>query len=238
MNPADLHIRIHQVMERIAVAARRAGRRPEDVTLVAATKTVPSQLIEQAIELGLRHFGENRVQEAEAKMKNLPVALRQASTWHLIGHLQSNKARRAMELFDVIQTVDSERLAHQLNRLAAEANRTMPIYIEVKTDPSATKSGILPHELFELARSVAQCPHLRLEGLMTVPPFFERAEDVRPYFRELRLLRDRLNQQRLVEYHLNGLSMGMSHDYEIAIEEGATLVRLGTAIWGPRPVQE
>lgn len=237
MNGSDLYLRIHQLMERIATAALRAGRQLEDITVLAATKTVSSQLIQQAIELGLRHFGENRVQEAEAKLKHIPLALRQASTWHLIGHLQSNKARRAISLFDVIQTIDSPRLAHQLNRLAAEAKRILPIYIEVKTDPSPTKSGISPDALFDLARSVARCHYLRLEGLMTVPPFFDHAEDVRPYFQQLRRLRDQLNQQRLVDYPVNGLSMGMSHDYEIAIEEGATLVRLGTAIWGPRPVR-
>jgi hypothetical protein len=150
--------------------------------------------------------------------------------------LQSNKARRAVELFDVIQTVDSGRLALQLNRMAAEMNRVVPIYIEVKTDPASAKAGISFAELFDLAKIIATCANLRLEGLMTVPPYFENVEEVRPFFKHLRTLRDRLNQQQLFNYDVTGLSMGMSHDYETAIEEGATIVRIGTAIWGPRPV--
>ncbi|RMG54430.1 MAG: YggS family pyridoxal phosphate-dependent enzyme [Acidobacteria bacterium] len=162
-------------------------------------------------------------------------ALRERATWHMIGHLQKNKVRRALRLFDVIQSVDSIRLAQALERVAGESGRALPVYIEVNVAEEATKFGVRPKELFPLAETLAGCAHLRVEGLMTIPPYTDDPEAARPYFRQLRELLDQLNRRRILPGEIHGLSMGMSHDFEVAIEEGATLIRLGTAIWGPRP---
>lgn len=209
-----------EVESRIARACARCGRRREEVTLLAVTKTFPPQVILEAYRLGLREFGENYVQEFEQKsphVRSLPGA-----RFHLIGHLQSNKSRRAGELFDVIQTVDSEKLARRLDALG----RPLEVMIEVKLSPEEAKAGCAPGDLASLINAIRACPNLRLTGLMTMPPWSDDPEQSRPYFRRLREL--------AAGHGLRGLSMGMSHDLEAAIEEGATIVRVGTALFGAR----
>jgi hypothetical protein len=237
MRQDDTHVRLELVRERIRRAARRAGRDPEAVTLLAASKLIAPDRISAAIHLGIKHLGENRVQEAESKFERL-ASLRHSATWHLIGPLQSNKVRRALASFDVIQSVDRIRLAQQIERVASEMNRQIPIYVEVNVGAETSKSGVLPDHLIPLAEAIAAGAHLELQGLMTVPPYLEDPEAVRPYFKRLRELRDAVNREHLFNREVVGLSMGMSHDFEVAIEEGATLIRIGTALWGPRPVEE
>jgi len=222
----DLETRLWGLRRRIAEAAERAGRRPDEITLIAVSKTFPAEAIRTAYRAGLRDFGENYVQEFEAKtaaLEELPGA-----RFHLIGHLQSNKARRAVQLFDSIQTVDSLRLARRLEEAVASSRpeRKLPVMIEVKLSPEESKAGVTPEQLSELVEALRACPHLQLTGLMTMPPYSEHAEDSRPYFRRLRALAQL--------YRLPQLSMGMSHDFEVAIEEGATHVRIGTALFGRR----
>jgi len=212
--------RLEEVERRIAAACKRAGRRREEITLVAVTKTFPAEMILEGYELGLRDFGENYVQEFEQKAPR--VRHLAGARFHLIGHLQSNKSRRAGELFDIIQTVDSAKLARRLDALG----RPLDVMIEVKLSPEETKAGCPPEELPALVEAIRALPNLRLLGLMTMPPWSEDAEFSRPYFRRLR---------ELAQLHgLVGLSMGMSHDLEVAVEEGATLVRVGTALFGER----
>jgi len=228
---ALIHDNVARVRERIAQACVRAGRRPEDVKLVAVSKTVEPERIRQAYEAGLRDFGENRVQEANAKrgaLSDLTV------TWHLVGHLQSNKAKLARQLFHWVHSVDSLRLAEKLDHAAVCEGERLPVLLEVNLGEEATKSGVREEEVLDLARQVAQFKTLELCGLMTVPPFLENPEDVRPFFRRLRQWAERVNAAALPEVSVRELSMGMSHDYEVAIEEGATIVRVGTAIFGPR----
>jgi pyridoxal phosphate enzyme (YggS family) len=230
----ELSERLEKVRRRIREAALRAGRLEQDVTLIAVSKTHPVALLKLAIETGARDFGENRVQEADAKITELG---RDAVRWHLIGHLQANKARRAVALFDLIHSVDSAGLAHRLDRLCAEQEReVLPVLIQVDLAGEATKSGASVTELPELIDTVRATEHLRLTGLMALPPFFEDAERVRPFFRRLRELRDLYGARGVFDASPGGgeLSMGMSHDFEVAIEEGATLVRVGTAIFGER----
>jgi len=218
-----------EICERIARSAARAGRAPEDITLVAVSKTFPPEAIRSAFELGLRQFGENRVQEWESK--RAAVADLDA-TWHLIGHLQSNKARRAANLFDRVDSVDSVALAQKLDAAAASEAKGLKILIEVHLGGEETKSGVPEADLPELAEIIAQLQNLELRGLMTIPPYFEKPEQVRPYFQKLRTLRDQVSAQ--IGRPLNVLSMGMSHDFEIAIEEGATEIRVGTALFSER----
>lgn len=218
----NLRERLEEVETRIQKAVLRCGRKREEITLVAVTKTFPAEVILQAYELGVRHFGENYVQEFEAKFSE--VSQLSDAVFHMIGHLQSNKARRAAELSDVIQTVDSEKLARRLNQYAEVS---LPVMIEVKLSEEQTKAGIAPENLTRLVEFIReQCPQLRLVGLMTMPPYFEDPERSRPYFRKLRQLAE--------AHQLDCLSMGMSHDFEVAIEEGATHIRVGTALFGPR----
>jgi len=217
------------IRERIARSAARAGRAAEDITLVAVSKTFPPEAIRSAFELGLRQFGENRVQEWESK--RAAVAALDA-TWHLIGHLQSNKARRAANLFDRVDSVDSVALAQKLYAAAASEAKRLKILIEVHLGGEETKSGVPEADLPALADIIAQLQNLELRGLMTIPPYFEEPEQVRPYFQKLRTLRDQVSAQ--IGRPLNVLSMGMSHDFEIAIEEGATEIRVGTALFGER----
>jgi pyridoxal phosphate enzyme (YggS family) len=199
---------------------------------VAVSKTHPPAAVGEAISAGLRDFGENRVQEAETK---IPTVGRAAARWHLIGHLQSNKARRAVELFDIIHSLDSIALAQRLDRVCAELERPeLPVLIQVQLGDEATKTGVNEAYLYELVDAVGSCSRLRLQGLMALPPFFANAEEVRPYFRRLRELRDDLKGQAAFGDRPGELSMGMTHDFEIAIEEGATMVRVGTAIFGER----
>lgn len=233
---AALAERAREVRDRVARAATRAGRDPSTVTLVAVTKTVPVPVVRAALALGFGVFGENRVQEAQAKIAELG---REGIRWELIGHLQSNKAARAVELFDRVQSVDSVRLAGMLDAQAAKrGGGALPVLLEVNVAGEASKSGLAPDEVVEAARAIAALPHLRPEGLMTVAPITERAEDVRLVFQRLRELRDELRAAVPLGPAGGGwgaLSMGMSDDFEAAIEEGATIVRLGRALFGERP---
>ena len=215
-----LRERLAAVRERIARAAEHARRDPAEITLLAVTKLFPAAAIREAYELGLREFGENYVQELENKWPE--VADLSHARFHLIGHLQSNKSKKAAELFQVIQTVDSPKLARRLN----DAGRALEVMLEVKLSEEEAKSGADPAALAELIEAVGGCGNLRLLGLMSMPPWTEDAEASRPYFRRLRELAE--------QYGLRQLSMGMSHDLEAAIEEGATCVRVGTALFGKR----
>lgn len=213
-------------------AAERSGRRAEDITIIAVSKTFPADAIRIAYDAGLRHFGENRVQEWESK--RAAVAQLDA-TWHLIGHLQSNKSRRAAYLFDRIDSVDDLALAKRLDAAAAAEGKTLPVLIEMHLGDEATKSGIAEKDLPSLAAAIAPFGHVDLLGLMTIPPFLDDPQRIRPYFRKLRELRDDVSRR--IGRKLPVLSMGMTHDFEVAIEEGATEIRIGTAIFGERPHQ-
>jgi pyridoxal phosphate enzyme (YggS family) len=224
--------RLGVVRARIEAAVHVRNRTPEEITLIAISKTHPASAIREALELGLTDFGENRLQEAESKIVEVG---RQRARWHLVGHLQANKARRALKLFDVIHSLDSIDLALRLDRLCSEEGREeLPVLIQVDLAQEETKSGINEAGLSDLVRSLDKCPHLRLSGLMTLPPFFEDPEKTRPYFCKLRELRDELAKQDCFQNGRGELSMGMTHDFEVAIEEGATMVRIGTAIFGER----
>jgi hypothetical protein len=220
-----------RVNERIANAAARAGRRAEEITLIGVSKMHPASAIREAYEAGVRHFGENRVQEWEGKRAGTEGL---AATWHLIGHLQSNKAARAARLFHSVDSVDEVGVAVRLDRARGEAGiiGKLRVLIEVRVAAEETKSGIESKELLALAERAADLPHLELAGLMCIPPFLNKAEDVRAYFRRLRELRDDVVKRLSLELPI--LSMGMSHDFEVAIEEGATEVRVGTALFGAR----
>jgi pyridoxal phosphate enzyme (YggS family) len=239
---SEIATNFERLQEQIKRAAQRTGRRAEDATIVAVSKTFPVGAIRAAYDAGLRHFGENRVQEWETKQAYV-ADLR--ATWHLIGHLQGNKARRAASLFDRVDSVDSLALAQRLDAaLVVEpgaentkingsvARNRLQVLIEVKSGDEATKSGVKESDLPTLAESVAGLAHLELLGLMTIPPFLDDPEQLRPYFSRLRGLRDDL--VRRLNLPLPVLSMGMSHDFEIAIEEGATEIRIGTALFGER----
>jgi len=220
-----------RIQERIAGAAARAGRNADEITLIGVSKTHPANAIREAFEAGVRHFGENRVQEWEGKHTGTEEL---AATWHLIGHLQSNKAVRAASLFHSIDSVDDLALAQRLDRARVEVGipEKLRVLIEVRVAPEETKSGVETREASELAEKIASLPRLELGGLMCIPPFLEQAEKVRSYFRRLRELRDDL--AKTLGLALPVLSMGMSHDFEVAIEEGATEVRVGTALFGTR----
>jgi PLP dependent protein len=216
------------IRERIERAAGRAGRRIEEITLVGISKGFSAEGIREAFAAGVRHFGESRVQEWESKA---PHVADLAATWHLVGHLQRNKATRAAELFHTVDSLDSLPLAEKLERAAGEGRR-LPVLLEVRLDRVVAKSGCEPEELPRLVEGLLLLPHLELRGLMTVPPLAGDAEQTRPVFRRLRELRDALARQ--LDSPLGELSMGMSGDYEVAIEEGATQVRVGTALFGRR----
>jgi pyridoxal phosphate enzyme (YggS family) len=212
--------KIAEVELRIANAAARAGRNRSSVTLLAVTKKFPAAVIREAYELGLRDFGENYVQELESKRTDLADC--GDARFHLIGHLQSNKSKKAAEIFDVIQTIDSSKVARRLD----SEQKQLDVMIEVKLSGEEAKAGAEPEEVPQLVEAIRGCAHLRLLGLMTMPPWSDDAEPSRPYFAKLRALADANG--------LTELSMGMSHDLEVAIEEGATMVRVGTALFGPR----
>ena len=238
-----------RVHERIKLAASRAGRRPEEITLIAVSKTHSARKVQELYEAGVRHFGENRVQERESKLAEVA---RLDATWHMIGHVQKNKAARAARLFQSIDSLDSVTLAERLDRArkefsaeVAETRRSIAdsvysssgnplrVLVEVKLDPEPAKSGADIKDVPRLLQAIMRTPHLELRGLMGVPPYFGDPEEARPYFRRLRELRDAVRVQMGAEI-LPVLSMGMSHDLEIAIEEGATEVRVGTALFGER----
>jgi hypothetical protein len=228
---SDIADNYRRLMADIAAAATRAGREPQTVRLVGASKTVAVEGIRQAVAAGLTILGENYLQEAREKIAalNLPVS------WHFIGHLQTNKAAAAVQLFDLIHSVDRPSLAEALNRAAGRLPKVQDILLEVNLAREATKSGVDLETMEKLLRSCAALPNLRVRGLMTMPPWFADPEEVRPYFQTLREARDRLQSFSLPGVDLAELSMGMSGDFEVAIEEGATLVRLGTALFGARP---
>jgi len=220
-----------RVQERIAAATEKAGRRSEEITLIAVSKTHPAEAIRAAYDAGLRHFGENRVQEWEGKRGGVQDL---SATWHLVGHLQSNKAARAAQMFHSVDSLDDLALAQRLDRARNElgAPQKLRVLLEVRVSEEQTKTGALTEEIPGLAEEVMKLPRLDLAGLMCIPPFIEYPEKVRPYFRRLRELRDNLARQ--LSRPLPVLSMGMSHDFDVAIEEGATEVRVGTAIFGAR----
>jgi len=226
-----------RVRQRIAEAARRAGRRPDEIALMAVTKTFPPEIIRQAYAAGQRLFGENRVQEFAEKVPSL--ADLPGIEFHLIGHLQSNKAAKATQIFAGIDSVDSLHLAEKLNAAAQNNAKRLPVLIEINIGGEDAKSGVAPDspELEALLGVAPRLEHLEFRGLMSIPPFTEDPEAGRPYFRTLRELRDQIAARGLPAVGMDVLSMGMSHDFEIAIEEGSTCVRVGTAIFGPRPAK-
>lgn len=219
----EIRVNVERVQERVARAAERGGRRAEDVLLIAVSKTVDVDRIRQAVAAGVRALGENRVQEAKEKV----AILGRPVPWHLIGHLQTNKVRDALALFDVIHSIDRLELARECDRRARSGGRVVDGLLEVNVAGEASKSGFAPGEVAVALEAVAQLDHVRLHGLMAIPPPVEDARDARRWFRELRGLAER--------HGLKELSMGMSADFEVAIEEGATMVRVGTAIFGARP---
>jgi len=218
-----------RIRERIEHAAQRAGRRAEEITLVGVSKTFRAERIREAFDAGVRHFGENRVQDFEAK---LPLVQDLSAVWHFVGHPQRNKAARTLALFHTVDSVDNLPLAEKLDHAAGEGRR-LPVLIEVRLDTAPKKSGCEPADLPRLAEGVLLMTHLELRGLMTVPPVSSDPEHARPMFRRLRELRDEMAT--LLDWPLSELSMGMSHDFEVAIEEGATQIRVGTALFGTRP---
>jgi pyridoxal phosphate enzyme (YggS family) len=225
----DLAANLAQVQQRIAAACARAGRDPSSVTLLAVTKTQPPEAIHEAAQAGLLLFGENKVQEAKAKIPLCPARLR----WHMIGHLQTNKCRDAVDLFGMIQSVDSLGLAEEINKRADLASRTIPILLEVNIVGEASKFGYKPAQLIADLPRINALPRLEVHGLMTVPPWAPVAERARTVFRKLRELKADCEQ--VLGAPLTQLSMGMSGDFEVAIEEGSTIVRIGTALFGARP---
>ena len=221
---------ILRVKERIAQAAVRADRSPDDIKLVAVSKSFGLEHVKAAIAAGITILGENRVQEAHQKIPQIKSTV----SWHMVGHLQSNKAKRAAELFHMIHSVDRLSIAEKLNRHLAAMSKRMDVLIQVDLAGEEAKFGIPERELEKLVKRVGEMENLSLKGLMILPPFLPNPEDGRPYFRNLRRLLAQLNRKGVVPTELKELSMGMSHDFEVAIEEGATMIRVGTAIFGPR----
>ncbi len=220
MNPDEIKRRCEGILKRV----------PDHVTVLAATKERSPEEIRAAIAAGISHIGENYVQEALAKRPRVP----EPATWHMIGHLQRNKAKKALEAFDWIQTLDSVRLAERLERLLSQSDRKLPVLVEVNIGREPQKAGVLPEELGDFLREVSRFPHLGVRGLMAIPPEPEEPEDSRPYFREMRRLFEELSREGIPGVRMEVLSMGMSADWEVAVEEGATMIRLGTALFGPR----
>lgn len=221
------------VTERIEAAARRAGRKPEEIRLVAVSKTVDAARIKEGIDAGIKILGENYVQEAKKKIELLGKGV----AWHFIGHLQSNKAKAAVRLFDLVHAVDSLNLAKDLSRVALQEGRVLPVLLEVNIGGEATKFGAGEAGLLEIISQISILEGVLVQGLMAMPPFSAEAESSRPYFARLRRLAEEIARQKIPRVEMRELSMGMSGDFEVAIEEGATLVRVGTAIFGPRPAK-
>ncbi len=227
----EIRANLAEVHGRIREAAARANRRAEEVTLIAVSKTFPAAIVQQAVDGGALDLGENRVQEAVEKAKQVAA---NNLRWHLIGHLQANKARAAVLTFDVIHTIDGVEIARRLDRIAGEEQRRLDVLIQVDLAHEPTKSGAVETALPAIMESLDTANHLRLTGLMVLPPFFAETEKTRPYFRRLREILEAVNRHRPAAKQLTQLSMGMSHDFEVAIEEGATMVRVGSAIFGER----
>jgi hypothetical protein len=227
---ADLSANYRKLVENIGAAAAKARRKQEDIKLLGAAKSQPVELVQAAIVAGVRLIGENYVQEAKDKIEVISDPVE----WHMIGHLQRNKAKVAVELFDVIESLDSATLARELDKEGAKRGKRVRTLIEVNLAGEESKSGIAKQQVRSLLEEAGRLAHITVEGLMTVPPFRENPEDARRYFRELAELRAKLGDLGLPNVALKELSMGMTHDYPIAIEEGATIVRIGTALFGPR----
>jgi hypothetical protein len=225
---------VAEVRQRITAAAHRAGRDPAGITLMAVSKTFPAESIREAYAAGIRVFGENRVQEFSGK--SIQLADLKDAEWHMIGHLQSNKAAAAAELFIAVDSVDSLKLAEKLDAAAEKLTKKLRVLIEINVGGESAKSGLAPDsaQLEELLVAAPGLKHIEFRGLMTIPPFAEDVDEARPYFRKLRELRDQIAARNLPAIHVDTLSMGMSHDFEVAIEEGSTYVRVGTAIFGER----
>lgn len=230
MSTTRIETNLEKVKERIAQAALRTGRSPGDIQLVAVSKTVSVSTIQQAIKAGVTILGENYLQEARKKIEEIGQVVR----WDFIGHLQSNKAKYIVDLFDIIQSVDRLSLAKEINRLALKKGKTVKVLLQVNISGEEAKSGIDPAEAGALVRETLSLPNLSVQGLMTMPPYFDDPEKARPFFVALRELRDTLRKEHGEYSDLKELSMGMSADFEIAIEEGATILRVGTAIFGER----
>jgi len=218
----DIKYNLEIINRRITAACQRSGRQSGDVTLIAVTKTVNSEIMHKAYEAGLRHFGENRVQEADRKYQEL-ADIRDDITWHMIGHLQSNKVNKTLYMFDTIHSIDSISLAETINR---KADRTVPALLQVNIGEELSKSGFSPDEIFKAFETASKMTRLEIRGLMTIAPLVNNPEEVRPVFKKLREIRDQLG--------LKELSMGMTDDFEVAVEEGATMIRIGRAIFGER----
>ena len=226
----DLPSHYRKIVERIGEAASKAKRKRDDIKLLGAAKSQSVELVQAAIVAGVRFIGENYVQEAKDKIR----AISEPIEWHMIGHLQRNKAKAAVELFDVIESLDSVVLARELDKEGAKCGKVVRTFIEVNLGGEQSKSGIAKNQVKSLLGEAGKLPHIVIEGLMTIPPFRENPEAARPYFRELCELRAMLGDLRQPNADLRELSMGMTHDYAVAIEEGATIVRIGTALFGPR----
>lgn len=226
----DLEANLASIQQRMRSACDRSGRDPSSVQLLAVSKNHPAETVSAAAALGVTHFGENRVQEAKSKIPLCSSRLH----WHMIGHLQSNKCRDAVSLFEMVQSVDSLSIAEEINRRADQSAKTVKILLEVNVAGEASKFGYKPEKLLEELEKINALPRIEIYGLMTIPPIKQNAEQVRPYFRELREVKTRCEQ--ILGVPLNHLSMGMSDDFEVAIEEGATIVRVGTALFGARRV--
>jgi len=218
------------VLDRMDQAAKRAGRDPEEIKLVTVSKTVEPARIREAIEAGVTILGENYVQEARRKIEEIGHGIQ----WHMIGHLQTNKAKYAVSLFDYVHSIDGISLAREIDRRAAQKGRRVRALVEVNLSGETSKFGIDPEDVMELIQHVASLKHISIEGLMTMPPYFDDPERARPYFVGLRELRDRVRREKIEGLRMDELSMGMSGDFEAAIEEGATMIRVGTAIFGER----
>lgn len=226
---SNIAANLERLRQDVAAEASRCRRDPAGVQILAVCKTFPAEAVVRAALAGQMRFGENRVQEAEGK---IPGVTTPGLEWHLVGHLQSNKARRAVQLFDVIESVDSDKLARTLDRDAAELGKRVPVYLQVNIGEEPQKHGVRPEDTIQLAALVRSLTALRPVGLMSIPPNAEDPEESRPYFAALHRLLDRVNRE--LDLELPGLSMGMSHDWRVAVQEGATLIRIGTAIFGSR----
>lgn len=231
MKMTELKTRLENVLNRIKKAANARGRDPETIRLVAVSKTIPTDMVKEAIEAGVKILGENYIQEVRKKfdaLSSYPVS------WHFIGHLQTNKAKYAVRLFDLIHSVDSLKLAHELNKQAKKINKIQEILIQVNISMESTKAGVYEQDALSLIKDISHLENLSVKGLMTMPPFFNEPEKVRPYFSALRKLRDQIKKESIPNIAMDELSMGMTGDFEAAIDEGASLVRIGTAIFGER----
>ena len=230
LSMVDVAANYRAILSRINEAAAKAGRNPAETRLLGAAKSQSAELVQAAIKAGVRLIGENYAQEARDKKKNIPDPIE----WHMIGHLQRNKVRAAAEIFDLVESLDSVELARELDKEGKKRGKRLRAFVEVKLGDEETKSGVAKRKVLDLLKAVGELSHLTVEGLMAVPPFRENPEAVRPYFRELRELQIELQNTKIPNVNLRELSMGMTHDFPVAVEEGATIVRIGTALFGPR----